>query len=71
MTRLFSSKINILKVFQIEPWSGEIHQGNLEVSNKQQQQQQQQQQVTDHNGTIVFFFIIIIMFSFVYLQHLY
>ena len=35
MTRLFSSKINILKVFQIEPWSGEIHQGNLEVSNKQ------------------------------------
>ena len=31
MTRLFSSKIKFLEIFQIEPWSGEIHQGNLEV----------------------------------------
>ena len=30
-TEFFSFKINFLQVIQLEPCSGEIHQGNLEV----------------------------------------
>ena len=31
MTIVFSSKINFLRANELEPWSGEIHQGNSEI----------------------------------------